>query len=185
MRRLMTAVVCASFLAIPLLGQAQSNVEIFGGYQFLHSGNFDGTGDSVNTNGWNASATFKFREHLGVAADFSGNYRSKTNPAIHIYTYTFGPVVSVNSSRNVSLFAHVLLGGARSPTGCYIFSGSPNECHPPYHTGFAVMVGGGVDARAGKHISLRLAQIDWVDLPSQLGQQRSNVRISTGVVFRF
>jgi hypothetical protein len=48
-----------------------------------------------------------------------------------------------------------------------------------------MMVGGGVDAKMTKRSDFRLAQVDWVRLPSQFGAQSSDVRVSTGIVFHF
>ena len=173
-----------------------SKVEVFGGYQFLRAGNFDGTGDSANTNGWNTSATFKFARHIGITADFSGNYKTEelrlagggpTGTAhVHIYTYTFGPEFSRASEKGTKFFAHALFGAAHvRPTGCVIFSGSPDECGSGSAGGFAMILGGGIDTKIGKSVSLRLVQADWLYLPSQFGAQTSNARISSGLVFHF
>jgi|SRR5215469_10299485 len=181
-------------LVIPLLAQDTHKVDLFGGFQYMHAGSFDGENDSANTYGWNGSAAFHFSRYLGVAADFSGNYRSEnlkffaiTGTAnVHIYTYTFGPVVSWNSGGRVSPFVHTLFGGAHlRPTACVIFSGSPDECGSGSAMGFAAMVGGGVDLRLRRRLSYRLVQVDWVRLPSQFGGTNNNVRASTGLVFRF
>jgi len=131
-----------------------------------------------------------------VAADFSGSYKTANVPSpfggsnsfranVHIYTYTFGPVVSLNSGGKINPFVHALFGEAHMrPTGCVIFSGSPNECGSGSYSGFGIALGGGVDIRAGKSTALRLFQFDWLHLPSQGGSENSNVRISTGIVVR-
>jgi opacity protein-like surface antigen len=61
--------------------------------------------------------------------------------------------------------------------------------------GFAMLFGGGVDVKATKIVAVRLIQADWlyyhfgsntiagVTVPSF--SQSNNVRISTGIVFRF
>ena len=176
--------------------QDTPKLELFGGYQFLHAGSFDGEGDSANTNGWNAAATFNLKEQIGITADFSGNYKSENvvnsinnlpYPAhVHIYTYTFGPVFSWNTQHNMRVFAHALFGGAHlRPTGCVIFSGSPDECGSGAASGFAMMLGGGLDVRAGNFAALRVVQVDWAYLPSEFGGQSANVRVSSGIVFRF
>ena len=199
MRRLLGVLVLATLVPLGLVAQDDfqpSKIEVFGGYQFMHAGNFDGLGDSANTSGYTGSATFNFTKRMGVAADFSDNYKLQhLNPVggpgsfpahVHIYTYTFGPVVHLVSTKNFSVFAHALFGGAVvRPTGCVIFSGSPNECGSGNASGFAMMVGGGVDTRVGKLAALRLAQVDWVRLPSEFGAQNANMRFSTGIVFRF
>ena len=195
MARFVTLLAFAIAVALPLAAQDNPKFEVFGGYQYLHAGSFDGEGDSVNTNGWDTSATFNFAKHFGVAADFSGNYKaenifsggSNSYPStVSIYTYTFGPLVSAKASGRFRIFAHALFGGAHvRPTGCIIFSGSPDECGSGSASGFAMMIGGGVDAKMTDRSDFRMVQIDWVRLPSEFGAQSANVRVSTGIVFRF
>lgn len=196
-----TLLLTVALLSLVTFSSAQktSRIEVFGGYQFLHAGNFDGEGDSVNTNGWNAAATFNFTHYLGITADFSGNYKSESivsvqlNPTIaypaqvHIYTYTFGPAVSWNTGR-IKVFAHGLFGAAHlRPTPCIIFSGSPDECGSGAVSGFAMMFGGGLDAKMMASTAFRIFQVDRVYLraTSATGGLTGNVRVSTGFVFRF
>jgi hypothetical protein len=188
MRRLLLAVGMVCLAGVPLAAQDNSKVEVFGGYQFFHSGNFDGAGDSVNANGFDVSATVNFKKQLGFTADFSYAEKGPGNrlyPAIHIYTYTFGPTASIKAGSSVKLFAHALFGGAHSPTGCYIFSGSPDECGSGYNNGFTMMFGGGADAKLVKHIAVRLVQFDWIYFPTNEGAQTNTIRVSTGLVARF
>lgn len=138
MRRFVGILVFVVLAQFTVKAQEQMQVpkfELFGGYQFMHAGSFDGEGDSANTNDYTGSATFNFSKRLGVAADFSDNYRlehaklpssSEIGLAhVHIYTYTFGPVVHLASHKHFSIFAHALFGGAAvRPTACVIFSGS-------------------------------------------------------------
>ncbi len=102
MQKLLTSIVFASVVVLPLLAQDNPRVEAFGGYQFLHAGNIDGIGDGANANGWNASAAVNFSNHVGIAADFSGSYNTEviqnSHVHFHAYTYTFGPVASFNSA---------------------------------------------------------------------------------------
>ena len=180
----------ASCLALPLIAQDNPKVEAFGGYQFLHAGNVDGIGDGANANGWNGSAAVNFSKHVGVAADFSGSYNTEdienAHVHFHAYTYTFGPVVSFNSGKYMRFFTHALFGGAHlSPTECVIFGGDPSQCGKLSYSGFAMMLGGGADASFNKLVALRVFQADWVYLPAQDGGHASNVRFSTGLVFRF
>ena len=196
MRRLILAVL-PLLCVLPSFTQDSSKVDVFGGFQYMHAGSFDGEGASANTFGWNGSGAFRLTRNIGVAADFSGNYRSENviNQAInnqaypaqvHIYTYTFGPVVHLNPGGRVNPFVHTLFGAAHvRPTGCVIFSGSPDECGSGSTSGFAAIVGGGVDLRNGEHLSYRPVQLDWVRLPSEFGAANNNFRASTGIVFRF
>jgi hypothetical protein len=89
MHRLATLFVSFIAVTLPLAAQDSPRVEVFGGYQYLHAGNFDHAGDSINTNGWDLAAAFNFTRHLGVTADFSGSYKQGNGAQVHIYTYTF------------------------------------------------------------------------------------------------
>jgi len=131
---------------------------------------------------------------LGLTADFSGNYKSENvvslgltgHANVHIYTYTFGPVVSLNSGGKIKPFVHALFGAAHlRPSACVLFSGSPDECGSGAAQGFAMMFGGGVDLKVSERIAYRLFQVDWVYLPSEFGAQSGNARVSTGLVFHF
>jgi hypothetical protein len=46
-------------------------------------------------------------------------------------------------------------------------------------------VGGGVDAKVAPHVAVRLLQADWVYFHFQGQSFNNNVRVSTGLVFRF
>lgn len=197
MRQSLGFLVLPCLLALPLIAQDTPRVEVFGGYQYLHAGNIDSFGHGANTNGWDTAATVNLNSYLGVTADFSGSYKTANVPGpfggsnsfqahVRVYTYTFGPVVSLNSGGTLKPFAHVLFGGAHlRPNGCVIFSGSPDECGSGSYSGFAMMLGGGIDVKAGKSVAIRLVQFDWAHLPSGGGGGNNGVRVSTGLVFRF
>ena len=200
MRKYLLAAVVLCLAALPLAAQDSSKVEIFGGFQYLRDGNVDGAGDGLNVPGWNASATYYFHQHVGITADFSGNYRSATisNASLgeaqqfpisfRAYTYTFGPVVSWNAGKSMKPFAHALFGAANlRPTGCVIFSGSPDECGAGTYKGFTAMIGGGIDTNSSGRLSYRIIQLDWAFLPTTLGPsgQSNNFRASTGLLIHF
>lgn len=171
------AFLAALFALFPLLAVAEETpkVEVFGGYQYTRL-NIDSTGLSFN--GWNASVTGNFNKYLGVAADFSGAYKSESGASLNIYSYTFGPVVSLNHEGTINPFVHALFGGAHATASVTGF-GSAGE------NGFAMMMGGGVDARITPRFAVRLVQADWAYYRfSGIGESK-NVRVSTGLVFRF
>jgi len=178
MRRIVFLVALVALLPLVAFAQAPK-AEVFGGYQYTHV-NIAGTG--LNFNGWNTSVAGNITKTFGVAGDFSGSYHSETGGSLDVYTYTFGPVVNLNHEGVVNPFVHALFGGAHaklSATG--VGSATTN--------GFAMMLGGGVDAKVAPHIAVRLIQADWAYLHfSDLGSDASlskNVRISTGLVIRF
>jgi len=143
------------------MAQVEHRGEVFAGYQYTH---LDGGTDA---NGWNAGLTGNFSDWLGLRADFSGAYKS----GFHFYTYTFGPEISVHLPV-VKPFVHALFGAATASGG-----GSST-------TGFDMMFGGGVDAGHGR-LAWRVVQADWMVTRFSGFTDKNNVRVGTGLVFRF
>jgi hypothetical protein len=175
MQKLLSLLVFVSLLSFPLMAQDYPKAEIFGGYQYLHLG---GSGTDVNANGWNASLTGNFNKNLGVTGDFSGSYKTISGVSAKIYSYTGGPVVNLNSGGKINPFVHALFGGAHlSASLSGAGSGSEN--------GFTMMFGGGADVKVSKPLAIRLFQVDWVYYRFSGQSESHNVRVSTGIVFRF
>lgn len=168
------AILCCLFPFL-VLAQETPKAEVFGGYQFTH---VSAGSESENFNGWNASVTGNFNKYLGVAGDFSGSYKTISGVSAKVYTYTGGPVLSLNHEGTINPFVHALFGGARlSASVSGLGSGGTN--------GFTMMAGGGADAKIAPRIAVRLFQADWVYYRFQGISESKNVRISTGIVFRF
>ncbi len=152
-------------------GTTAPKAEIFGGYQYTR---FDG---GLNVNGWNTGAAANFNNWFGIASDFSGAYKSQSGASFNNYTYTFGPQVSLRRNPAITPFAHLLAGGFRSSVSGGGISASAS--------GFAMMAGGGVDVKATRRIAVRAIQFDWLSLRSNGSTDNNNMRISTGVLFRY
>lgn len=195
-----TVFLIALMALFPLMAMAQDTpkVEVFGGYQYLHTGDLSSSGQTLsnsgqNWNGWDANATYYFNKNFGVQGDFSGSYATLSNfisggnISTHVYTYSGGPVVALNAGGKVNPFVHALFGGVR-------LSGSQSGVSVSFN-GFATAVGGGVDVKVAPRIAFRLIQADWAyfhfgsttiagaSTPSFSASK--NVRIATGIVFRF
>jgi hypothetical protein len=153
------------------MGVTAPKAEIFGGYQYTR---FDG---GTNANGWDTAATANFNNWFGVAGDFSGAYKSQNGVSFSNYTYTFGPQVSLRRNEKFTPFAHFLLGGFRDSASLAGSSASDS--------GFAMMAGGGVDVKATRRIAVRAIQFDWLSLRSNGSTDNNNMRISTGLLFRY
>jgi opacity protein-like surface antigen len=175
MRKSVLVVLVLGLFSIPLFAQDFPKAEVFGGYQFLHLGLPSGV-PSQNMNGWNASLTGNFNKWFGVTADFSGDYKTISGVDVRTYTYTFGPTVAYRQGP-ITPFFHALFGGAHFSASALGTSGSDN--------GFAMYVGGGVDAKVAPHIAVRLGQADWLYYRVSGVNQSNSVRYSAGVVFRF
>ena len=140
---------------------AAQRVEIFGGYQFTH------LQPSFNASGWNGSLTGNFKHVLGITGDFSGAYKQ----GFHVHTYTVGPVLTARLPV-VQPFIHALFGVITASDG-----GSS--------TGFAMLVGGGIDVGLRKGIGLRIVQADWLSTRFSEVTRNRNVRGSAGIVIKF
>jgi hypothetical protein len=195
MRKLLLAVLVLGILSLPLIAQDSPKVEIFGGYQYLHTGDITVQGttaiQSQGHNGWDISPRVNFGRHFGVEGDFGGTYSSFIPPGgstsinWHNYTFTGGPVVFYDAGGKINPFVHVLFGGIHtslSASGVSITK-----------TGFTTLFGGGIDVKANRAISIRLIEADWLyyhfgdfqPLTSSSISQSNNVRITTGIVFTF
>lgn len=150
---------------------ATPKAEIFGGYQYTR---FDG---GLNANGWDTAVTGNLNNWFGIAADFSGAYKTQNGVSFNNYTYTFGPVISYRHNETFTPFAHFLAGGARASASLNGVSGSSN--------GFAMMFGGGLDVKATRHLGVRAIQFDWLSLRANGTSDNNNMRISTGLLLRY
>ncbi len=160
-----SALLLVLVLFFPLLLSAQdySGIELYGGYQYTH---FQ---PSLNTNGWNAGLSANVTNWFGIKLDFGGAYKND----FHFQTYMLGPEFSYRRSRVFHPFGYAV-GGAETTYG----SG-------PSYTGFSMALGGGLDLNFGDSFAVRIVQADW--MPYRSGNQwiDKNVRVSTGIVFRF
>ena len=153
----------AALLSVQAFSQ---RVEIFGGAQFEH------LQSSYNAVGWNASLTGNFKHVLGITGDFSGVYKSRRGIDTTVYTYTVGPVLQARLPV-VQPFVHALFGGT-TLTG----SGSSDNA-------FAMFLGGGLDLGFRKGIAFRLVQADWLMTKFGDQTQKSQGRVSAGIVIKF
>jgi hypothetical protein len=165
LRRLSLLLGLVLLASIPAAAQGLGlgdKVEVFGGFSYMRAN----LSPSFNSAGWEFAAEYKPASWIGGVADFSGDYGSNTS----IQTYLFGP--QVHWPARVSPFAHILIGGAHASSFGFGTSG------------FAVAIGGGIDATVLPAISWRIIQGDY--LPAHLfGSTRNNARISTGLVIHF
>ena len=176
-------VVAASQAQIPTSGN------VFFGYSFAQGDTFTGLSSAgVNMNGWEGSAEGKFLPWIGVVADFDWHYGGhdffdcigpactpknfRLNASRH--EVLFGPRASISIGRYTP-FAEFLLGLAhQTDTG----GGISNS-----DTTFSTAIGGGLDYKLLKGVAWR---VQGDDVRSSLFHvTRNNIRISTGIVFRF
>ncbi|MGZ7094197.1 MAG: hypothetical protein ACXVJ2_14335, partial [Candidatus Angelobacter sp.] len=139
--------------------------EFFAGYSFLH-------GDlQQRASGWEISAGKNFNQWLSLHADFDAHHQSAAGNQRHQHDFLVGPQFSHGTS-HFTLFVHALAGGCHT-------TGSLGD-----ETGFASLIGGGIDWDHDALFSLRLAQVDFLGT-HLFGDFQSQARFSVGVVLRF
>jgi hypothetical protein len=144
-------------------GQDYPRTEVFLGYPFLA--------------GIQGSATFGINRWLGIVGDYS--YRVAEYYADKpLHTFGVGPRLTARFIPGVTPFAHVLFGLAGS--GCADWSA---EAGCLFGTTSAIVLGGGLDIRAGRVFSVRAFQIDYMRTRFGSGSQ-TYPGLSFGLVFR-
>jgi opacity protein-like surface antigen len=162
-------------------------VDVFAGYSYLQANPGVSGVDTFHLNGGSASVAYNFNhfDHLlsGVA-DFGG-YTNGNLLSTHVSgtlsTYMFGPRISYRHLGRITPFGQVLFGVAHADASAFGTANTQNA--------FAMAVGGGVDYRLLHHLALRPFQVDYLMTRFNVGttgtQTQNNLRVSTGVVFRF
>ena len=156
-------------LLAPFAAQAQlfgDKVELSAGYSFLR---FRST-PQANMNGWEFAGQYKVFSWLGGVADIGTDYGSIGGVRSSVATYLFG--VQASWPRRISPFVHVMAGHAG------FYGGG-------FSAGTLAEAGGfGVDYRLAHGFSWRVVEGDYIRTRFQDDTQ-GNIRISTGIVFRF
>lgn len=172
------------FIGAPALAQQTPKLEVSGGYKYF---NFGFSGNVLDMNGFEGTATYNFTHLVGITADFAGAYNdSGINGTTHVYNMLFGPTLYPMGHRRVTMFVHGLAGEGHINVSLPASSQGPaiNDSD----NAFAYAVGGGFDVRFTTHIAARIFEGDYVqtrfftDVPGTPVQKDS--RFSAGIVFR-
>jgi opacity protein-like surface antigen len=166
------------------------NGNIYFGYTYYNTGLSMTSGD---LNGFQATLEGRLLPMLGFVADFTGHYGSLTFPTncslcapgttastnAHQYEAMFGPRVSFPAGK-FRPFAEFELGVAHLST-----NGVPLYLFPNFasSSSFATAFGGGLDYKIVRPVAWRL-EGDYVHT-SFFGVGQNNLRLSTGIAFRF
>jgi opacity protein-like surface antigen len=174
-------VVCAGFANAQIPGSGN----IFFGYSFENTSSLAiGNITRANLQGWEGSLEGKLVPWIGLVTDFSGHYGTQNFTELtpngpttvgvtgHEYEVLFGPRVSVPVGK-FTPFGEFMVGLAHISTGGSFAS----------NTSFATAVGGGMDYRLVRLVALRV-QGDYVRT-NFFSTSQNDLRVSTGIVFRF
>ncbi len=168
------------------LGRVKPKVQIFGGYS-LNRLNPGDAFQGFNVHGLGADVEFGLTRWAGLVADFAGGRAKRDaiagSPAVNLFSYLFGPRLSLRKWDRVVPFGEILFGGVHGGQG---FDGNVNFGHD----GFGMAAGGGVDAIFKPYFGWRMIRADYLmtsfsgPLVAANGRQ-NNYRLSTGPIFRF
>jgi opacity protein-like surface antigen len=161
--------------------------EVYGGYSYIRVAP-SGQVNAFNANGGIGEFQYNLRKSLGLVAEFGG-YGSGTITAFgqnfkgsqSVFTYLFGPRLTLKKTHKMSPFFEVLLGGAHEsrsatlpnsliptsivvPPGVTITGGSPNGKLTSHQNAFAMALGGGLEIKIKQSIAIRPIEVNW--LPS-------------------
>jgi len=204
------ALIAASRLS--LFAQGAPAFELYGNYSYIQ---FNPTVNGLQSkalNGGGGGFQFNMGKYFGLKGDFQG-YGSATWTTIitaplptpigiipvgtyrndaNMFTYLFGPVVKVPMKRVVP-FGELLFGGSQTNgyanlTDAIIAGGGSISRQSAQHP-FTMAFGGGFDVVASKHVTLRLAELDYLltryTNPFTQTNNQNNFRYQGGVVFTF
>jgi opacity protein-like surface antigen len=175
--------------------QIPTKGNIFVGYSYenVSSSTFDFANTTrANLNGWEVTAEGKVFPWVSLVGDVAGHYGTQgyqfdlggvltpVNVDAHEITGMFGPRVSTSVGK-LRPFAEALFGVAHITTNQTASVAS--SFVQPSDTSFAWALGGGVDYKLFRPLAWRL-QFDYVQTRFFQNAQ-NNIRLSTGLVFRF
>jgi opacity protein-like surface antigen len=156
--------------------EASTNFSYMRGYA-------DNNGGTYNMVGGSASFAINLKPWLGLVQDYGGYKFNGLGYSLdsNMYTYLFGPRFSLRrSERRWTPFGQCLLGASHiSVRGSGLSAGE---------NAFALAAGGGMDVAITRHISVRVAQVEFLrtQFDSDFGGSatQNNFRFSAGIVLR-
>jgi hypothetical protein len=170
-------------MLLPSAGFSQENpkVEVFGGYSFFRASQYDYL--VTNLHGFDASVAGNLNSWLGVEGDFGGHFGSPSvGPFrvpyldVNVFTFMGGPRLTYRGSSAVTPFAHALIGTTRASAGAFGIGYGKSA--------LSTALGGGIDIRLSEHVAVRAIQADYL-MTRFFDERQNNVRVSSGIVFRF
>jgi len=211
MKRL-ALIYAALTLSATAFAQNHPKFELYGDYSYMQ---FNPTLTGLQSrafNGGGGGVQFNFGKGFGIKGDFQG-YGSTSwtttfaAPVVtphgvvpagtfsssgDMFTYLFGPVFSIRAKR-FDVFGEILFGGSNTNgygnlENAIIAGGGTIQASGTQHP-FTMALGGGLDLSMGKHMSIRLGELDYVltryTNPLTDTNNQNNFRYLGGVVFKF
>ena len=179
MRKLLFSMIIMACAASFSFAQSDdyNKVDIYAGFSHAR---VDFGGDFEGFNGVEGAVTGNISRYIGLKGDYAFHYKKFDAPApfeVNAKTHTLvgGLQLKDNSKETkVKPFGHLMAGFTAARVSGFV---SDSE------TGFAGVIGGGVDIKISPRVDFRAIQFDYN--PTRLGgETQHNFRVGIGVVFR-
>ena len=178
MRKLLFSVIILACAATFSYAQNDYNkVDIYAGFSHAR---VDFGGDYEGFNGVEGAVAGNISRYVGLKGDYAFHRKSfDIGPSIDVEATTHTLVGGVQFKDNsketkVKPFAHLMAGVTAARVSGFV---SDSE------TGFAGIIGGGVDIKISPRVDFRAIQFDYN--PTRLGgETQHNFRVGIGIVFR-
>ena len=159
-------------------------------YAYVLARTVNQAGCCFNAHGGNVSVSVNLNEWLALVQDFGGYYAGNIHNSgltLRLFSYTAGPRISMNKSGRLTPFVQGLFGGAHAGGTLYTRGFQQGSAPPQPQDSFAMILGGGLDVNVSRNFAIRTVQADWffTKFPNGKTNRQHNLRITTGVVFRF
>jgi hypothetical protein len=182
------------FVAAKANAQYEQAAEVFGGYSYLSldPGDTAESAESFGLSGWSVALTGYAAPWFGFAADV-GQHRGTVSASIlsdavrldvSQWNYLFGPQIRVLRTQRFAASFRVLIGASRADANLTAaIAGDQTPALSVKKTKLAAAVGPVFDVNITPRIAWRFQPDLFVT--TFAGEEQRNVRISTGIVFRF
>jgi hypothetical protein len=202
--------ICAALLSASVAAATDlPKMETFLGYDFARFDPNSPFVPSFNANGGSGQFVYNVRSGFGVAIDLGATNKGTLNQTkidTTIVDFVAGPRYTFHNHSRFMPYAQVLFGGAYATTSAPISVIPADGVVTPLgpivvptaisarltasNTGFAMLAGGGLDIKLGKHVAFRPFEASYylTRIPSLLSgniTNRNNFRYSAGVNFLF
>jgi len=145
------------------------------------------TGQEFWMQGGSIQMQARLSHGFGVVADVAGLHKADVTDmgtGLDLITATFGPSYTWSPRRHrFALFGQVLAGEAHGMNSVFpagsVFNSSGNS--------LALQMGGGMNLALSHHLSVRMFDANWLrtQLPNATTGVQNNLRLGTGIVYRF
>lgn len=217
MKKSLCLLTVGSMFGLSAFAQEAPKADVFLGYTFVRF-NSAQTIPAFSANGGIGTFAWNFNNNLAVEAQLGGVHNGNVNNYqfdTTAFQYLFGPRFSLGRTKRIDPYVHVLFGGQNTSTSIGassilvvnpLLAQEANELTAVLKNGryqtstnnFAMSVGGGLDIKLSKSVSLRPIQLDYyltrieaIDVTVPIGttapraRNQNNLQYAAGIAFNF